>query len=199
MPFMSRPWTLAGRTIRPGNVGSGNRVYSLPPSGNRDILDNTLLERRRGSVKLTSHGIAGRLHPFRDIGREVVGPFAGPQRFAFRETASDDGPTHQCSTITQKPPARCRGNILIDVGWLGHCTRAALSAPPSRSTNHAAEIAAPESRVLVREHVGLDVAECRVGLAFDPVVERLDDVFLECSERGWACTMASRSSSLYSA
>src|ERR1700732_1106966 len=52
-------------------------------------------------------------------------------------------------------------------------------APPGRSANHAAEIAAPESRVLVREHVGLDVAECRVGLVFDAVIERLDDVFLE--------------------
>src|ERR1700682_3723245 len=53
------------------------------------------------------------------------------------------------------------------------------SASPGRSANHAAEIAAPESRVLVREHVGLDVAERRVGLVFDAVVERLDDVFLE--------------------
>src|SRR6267142_6395157 len=53
------------------------------------------------------------------------------------------------------------------------------SASPGRSANHAAEIAAPESRVLVRDHVGLDVAECRVGLVFDAIVERLDDVFLE--------------------
>src|SRR6266446_7854622 len=52
-------------------------------------------------------------------------------------------------------------------------------ASPGRSANHAAEIAAPESRVLVREHVGLDVAECRVGLVFDAIVERLDDAFLE--------------------
>jgi hypothetical protein len=34
------------------------------------------------------------------------------------------------------------------------------SAPPGRSANHAAEIAAPEGRVLVRKHVGLHVAEC---------------------------------------
>src|SRR5882757_4176749 len=53
------------------------------------------------------------------------------------------------------------------------------SASPGRSPNHAAEIAAPESRVLFREHVGLDVAECRVGLVFDAIVERLDNVFLE--------------------
>src|SRR6266436_4683155 len=117
---MSRPWTLAGRTIRPGNVGSGNRVYSLPPSGNRDILDNTLLERRRGSVKLTSHGIAGRLHPFRDIGRDVVGTFVCPQRLASGETTPDDGPTQQRTAFAQKPPARCHANIVIDVGWLGH-------------------------------------------------------------------------------
>src|SRR3977135_2586133 len=53
------------------------------------------------------------------------------------------------------------------------------SAPPGRSADHAAEITAPESRVLVREHVGLDVAECRVGLMLDAVVEGLNDVFLE--------------------
>jgi hypothetical protein len=31
--------------------------------------------------------------------------------------------------------------------------------PVSRSANYAAEIAASESRILVREHIGLDVAE----------------------------------------
>ena len=34
-------------------------------------------------------------------------------------------------------------------------------------------------RVLVGEHVGLDVAEGSVRLVLDAVVERLDDVFLE--------------------
>src|SRR4051794_19274660 len=47
-----------------------------------------------------------------------------------------------------------------------------LSAPPGRSPDHAAEIAAPENRILVREHVSLDVAECCLGLVFDAVVER---------------------------
>src|SRR5271166_6949472 len=54
-----------------------------------------------------------------------------------------------------------------------------LSALPGRSANHAAVIAAPEGRVLVREHIGLHVADCRVGLVPDAVVECLDDVFLE--------------------
>ena len=36
-----------------------------------------------------------------------------------------------------------------------------------------------EMRLLVGDHVGLDVAEGRVGLVLDAVVEGLDDVFLE--------------------
>src|SRR6266851_183512 len=73
--------------------------------------------------------------------------------------------------MSRQYPYRC---------WLASSSYArSPSAPPGRSANHAAEIAAPESRVLVREHVGLDIAECRVGLVFDAVIERLDDVFLE--------------------
>ena len=34
-------------------------------------------------------------------------------------------------------------------------------------------------RILVREHVGLHIAEGRFGLVLDAVVEGLDDVFLE--------------------
>ena len=68
---------------------------------------------------------------------------------------------------------------------------------PSGSSDDAAEIPAGEMGILVREHVSLDVAECRVGLVFDAVTERLDDVFLEL--RGCTCTTASRSASLYSA
>lgn len=43
----------------------------------------------------------------------------------------------------------------------------------------AAEVAAVEMRLLVGDHIGLDVAEGRVGLVFNAVVEGLDDVFLE--------------------
>src|SRR5712671_1760426 len=50
---------------------------------------------------------------------------------------------------------------------------------PGRSADHAAEVAALESRILVRENVGLDVAERGVRLVPDAVVEGLDDVFLE--------------------
>src|SRR5258707_7574575 len=51
--------------------------------------------------------------------------------------------------------------------------------PPSGAADHTAEISRREMRVLVGEHVGLDVAECSVRLVPDAVVEGLDDVFLE--------------------
>jgi hypothetical protein len=44
-----------------------------------------------------------------------------------------------------------------------------------------AEIAARELRILVGEHVGLDVAEGGMRLMPDAVVEGLDDVFLEAA------------------
>src|SRR5258708_14693451 len=50
---------------------------------------------------------------------------------------------------------------------------------PRGGADHAAEIAAAEVRVLVREHVGVDVAEGRLRLVLVAVVEGLDDVFLE--------------------
>jgi hypothetical protein len=36
-----------------------------------------------------------------------------------------------------------------------------------------------EMRILIGQDVGFDVAEGRLGLVFDAVVERLDDIFLE--------------------
>src|SRR5712692_666270 len=53
------------------------------------------------------------------------------------------------------------------------------SAAPGGFSDDAAEIAAREERILVREHVGLDVAEGRLRLVLDAVVEGLDDVLLE--------------------
>src|SRR6202521_1278286 len=53
------------------------------------------------------------------------------------------------------------------------------SAVPGGATDHAAEISRREMRVLVGEHVSLDVAERSVRLVPDAVVEGLDDVFLE--------------------
>ena len=50
---------------------------------------------------------------------------------------------------------------------------------PSGSANHAAEVAAPEGRILICEHVGLNVAKCGLWLVLYPVIESLDDVFLE--------------------
>lgn len=50
---------------------------------------------------------------------------------------------------------------------------------PGRPADDAAEVAAVEMRVLVREDVGLDVAEGSVGLMLDAVIEGLDDILLE--------------------
>src|SRR5260370_33440615 len=50
---------------------------------------------------------------------------------------------------------------------------------PRGSTNHMAEIGALEGRVLVGKNVGFDVAEGRLRLVLDAIIEGLDDVFLE--------------------
>src|ERR1700680_4091119 len=50
---------------------------------------------------------------------------------------------------------------------------------PGRGADDAAEIDAGEVRVLIREHVGVDVAEGRLRLVLVAVVEGLDDVFFE--------------------
>src|SRR6202049_2871659 len=50
---------------------------------------------------------------------------------------------------------------------------------PGRGADDAAEIDAGEVRVLIREHVGVDVAEGRLRLLLVAVVEGLDDVFFE--------------------
>src|SRR4051812_33468997 len=74
-------------------------------------------------------------------------------------------------------------------------------AGPSRGADDAAEIGAAELRVLVREDVGLDVAEGRIGLVLDAVVEGLDDVFLEaagarvCADDGFALGLGELSKS----
>src|SRR6266851_5480576 len=53
------------------------------------------------------------------------------------------------------------------------------SAAPGGAADHAAEVAAMEVRLLVGNHVGLDVAEGRLRLVLDAVVARLDNVFIE--------------------
>src|SRR5215472_2015261 len=52
---------------------------------------------------------------------------------------------------------------------------------PGRGADHAAEILGPEGVILVGEHVGVDSAEGRVGLAMEAVIEGLDDLFLEAA------------------
>src|SRR6202022_3050008 len=67
---------------------------------------------------------------------------------------------------------------MCEIGWDSIAWLAGLPAPGG-SSDHAAEIAALEVRILVRQHVGLDVAEGCLRLVLDAVVEGLDDVFLE--------------------
>src|SRR5882757_3750655 len=50
---------------------------------------------------------------------------------------------------------------------------------PGRGADHAAEIDLGEVRVLIREYVGVDIAEGRLRLVLVAVVEGLDDIFLE--------------------
>src|SRR5260370_38187886 len=63
---------------------------------------------------------------------------------------------------------------------VGGAARTCL-AGPSRGADHAAEILGSEGGILVSEHVGFDVAEGRLGLVVDAVVEGLDDLFLEAA------------------
>src|SRR5947208_176765 len=58
---------------------------------------------------------------------------------------------------------------------------AAPSARPRRCADDLAEIATPEGRVFVGEHVGLDVAEGSMRLVPDTVVKGLYDLFLEAA------------------
>src|SRR6267142_6827237 len=66
----------------------------------------------------------------------------------------------------------------LSAGIFDWRTRRGLPSPGG-SSDHAAEIAAGEVRVLIREHVGVDVAEGRLRLVLVAVVEGLDDVFFE--------------------
>src|SRR5258705_6984608 len=74
--------------------------------------------------------------------------------------------------------AACRadGSKLL---WCFDCRRSGGLPAPGGSSDDVAEIDAGEMRVLVRQHVGVDVAEGRLRLVLVAVVEGLDDVFLE--------------------
>ncbi len=112
----------------------------------RDVLDDILFEWRGHSVKLASHRVARCLHPFRDIGRQVVGVFRCRRCFAARETTRNDDPSHHYATVTQKSPARCRGKTLAVVGWLVHRTS---SARNRCGWNNAIKLShVPEGRLL---------------------------------------------------
>src|SRR3984885_15594349 len=50
---------------------------------------------------------------------------------------------------------------------------------PGRGADYAAEVAAPEGRIFVRENIGFHISEGCLGLVLDAVIEGLDDVFLE--------------------
>src|ERR1700694_580393 len=57
-------------------------------------------------------------------------------------------------------------------------TRRGLPSPGG-AADHAAEIAAPKRWILIGKNIGFHVAESRLRLVLDAVIERLDDVFLE--------------------
>src|SRR3981081_3161403 len=59
------------------------------------------------------------------------------------------------------------------------CRRSWGLPAPGGSSDDVAKIDAGEMRILVRQHVGVDVAEGRLRLVLVAVVEGLDDVFLE--------------------
>src|SRR5947208_14548459 len=54
-----------------------------------------------------------------------------------------------------------------------------VSAWPGGPADDIAEIRPVKMRILIREDVGLDVAEGRIRLVLDALVESLDDVFFE--------------------
>src|SRR5271168_134974 len=58
------------------------------------------------------------------------------------------------------------------------------STSPGGPANDTAEVASMEKRLLVRDDVGLDVPERRVGLVLDAVVEGLNDVLFEMLRAG---------------
>src|ERR1700722_2006081 len=61
---------------------------------------------------------------------------------------------------------------------VGHSVRSPL---PRGSTDHAAKVASPETRIFVCEHVGIYGAKCRIRLVPETVVKGLDDIFLEAA------------------
>src|SRR3979409_2639312 len=73
----------------------------------------------------------------------------------------------------------------LSAGIFDWRTRRGLPSPGG-GADHAAEIDAGEVRVLIREHVGVDVAEGRLRLVLVAVVEGLDDVFFETRATRWS-------------
>src|SRR5438270_7845307 len=65
------------------------------------------------------------------------------------------------------------------LGWTESGCGADMLAGPGGGADHAAEILGSEGGILIGEHIGLDIAEGRLGLGVDAVVEGLDDRFLE--------------------
>src|SRR6266851_1872603 len=72
-------------------------------------------------------------------------------------------------------------DIRNSLGCMGAGRARMCLAGPGGGADHAAEIHGSEGGILVREHVGLDIAKGRLGLVVDAIVERLDDLFLEAA------------------
>src|ERR1700681_282541 len=66
----------------------------------------------------------------------------------------------------------------LSAGIFDWRTRRGLPSPGG-GADHAAEIAAPEGRILIGENIGFHIAERCLRLVLDAVIEGLDDVFLK--------------------
>src|SRR3954468_2904398 len=86
---------------------------------------------------------------------------------------------------TTDTPAALVKCFVVDMkdslGWEGRGLGGWCLAGPGRGADHLAEILGPEGGIFVGEHIGVDVAEGRLGPVVKAVVKRLDDLFLEAA------------------
>src|SRR5271163_4400344 len=87
-------------------------------------------------------------------------------------------------SATGEPLALVKGFVdaMANSPWVGsRRVRKRFSAGPGRGADYLTKIYRPEGRILVGEHIGLDIAKGRLGLVVDGVIEGLDDLFLEAA------------------
>src|SRR5258707_11296588 len=113
--------------------------------------------------------------------RDGAGPGLRSRYAAFSVSSNDPGLRRPLISAMIRCAAcrvlSCIARLLVRSWWRLPVLH--RSAAPGGAADHAAEVAAMEVQLLVGDHIGLDVAEGRLRLVLDAVVERLDDVFLE--------------------